>query len=225
MLTETLVLGTTDEQGESIDEGELSGNEGDPPDPAHPAAGTVSCTVWFGPKVPEAAERKFMAMLGSRNGVAVLQWPRDADRAQRCWELGIPTLCFVRDGVRPPSLQHGFVEWLPRSAGDGCVHDSLKRLSEYGAMQRRAATPILHHGCLHLGRCEVHLDPSVCDVAAVLVAHFDWAVDDDLLSSQSKATLPSLCRELLQLDREVNQIGLEVVSVSNHEHAIRRCVR
>jgi hypothetical protein len=160
--------------------------------------------------------------------VAVLQWPRDTERARRCWDLGIPTLCFVRDQAAHPSRDHGLVEWLRSSASDGQVHDSLDRLSQYGATQRQAATPTFDHGCLHLGECELHLDPSARDLAAVLVANFDQAVDDTLLSSVSRDRRTghrSLFRELLQLDRDVNQIGLEVVPVNNHEHAIRRCGR
>jgi hypothetical protein len=228
VLTETLVLGTSDERSERMDEDEPSGNEGDPPDPVRPAASAVDCTVWFGPNVPRPAERELLAMLGSHNGVAVLQWPRDMDRTRRCWDLGIPTLCFVSDPTPLPALRHGLVEWVRSSASDGQVHDSLNRLSRYGATQRRAGMPMLDHGCLHLGECEIHLDPPACDLAAVLVANFDQAVDDALLSSASRertAGHRSLLRDLLQLDRDVNQIGLEVVLVNNHEHAIRRCGR
>jgi hypothetical protein len=229
MLTETPSLETSDEVGASADEGEPSGSEGDPPDPVPLAASVIPCTVWFGPTVHRTAERELLAMLGSHNGVAVLQWPRDADRARRCWDLGIPTLVFVHDRAQLPPRRQGLVEWLPSSANDGQVHDSLTRLSQYGATQRRAAaTPILDHGCLHLGRCEVHLDPSASDLAAVLVANFDQAVDDTVLSSASgdrSTAHRSLFGELLHLDREVNQIGLEVVPVNDHEHAIRRCGR
>jgi len=226
VLTETTAPGTGDERSERIDEGEPSGNEGDPPDPTPPGASAIACTVWFGPNVSRAAERELLAMLGSRNGVAVLEWPRDTDRAQRCWDLGIPTLCFVGDGAQLPPQHHDLVEWLPSSATDGQVHDSLNRLSQYGATQRQTGTPILDHGCLYLGACEVHLDPSACDLAAVLVANFDHAVDDALLSVASRERSTghrSLLSDLLHLDRYVNQIGLEVVPMNNHEHLIRRC--
>jgi hypothetical protein len=228
MLTEAPALETSDERCERVDEDESSGNEGDPPDPVPPATSAVACTVWFGPSVPPATERELLATLGSHNGVAVLQWPRDTDRARHCWDLGIPTLCFIRDLALPPASHRGLSEWLSSSAGDVQVHDSLKRLSEYAATKRHAAIPTLDHGCLHLGECEIHLDLPARDLAAVLVANFDKAVDDTLLSSASherRTAHRSLFRDLLQLDREVNQIGLEVVPVNNHEHAIRRCGR
>jgi hypothetical protein len=167
-------------------------------------------------------------MLGSHDGVAVLQWPRDKDRAQRCWDRGIPTLCFVQDQAQFPARHDGLVECLATSASDEHVHDSLNRLSRYGATQRQAAIPTLDHGCLHLGACAIHLEASACDLAAVLVANFDQAVDDTLLSSASRegeSSDRSLLHDLLWLDRDLNQIGLEVVPVNNHEHAIRRCAK
>jgi hypothetical protein len=219
---------TNDEDTESTDEGEPSGDEGDPPDPIPLVASAVACTVWFGPTVPRTEERELLAMLGSRNGVAVLQWPRDTDRAGHCCDLGIPTLCFVHDQASPPARHHGLLEWLPVSASDQEVHNSLVRLSTYGATQRQAATPVVEQGCLHLGKCGIHLDPSVCELAEVLVANFDRAVDDSLLSSatrEQRVDQQSLFRDLLHLDRDVNQLGLEVVPVNHHEHAIRRCAR
>jgi hypothetical protein len=228
VLSETLARGAGDERCERVDECDPSGNEGDPPDPVPLATSAVGCTVWFGPNVPRATERELLAMLGSRNGVAVLQWPRDTDRARRCWELGIPTVCFLQDQAKLPPYHHGLVEWLPRSADDGEVHNSLNRLSQYGAAQRQVATPTLDNGCLHLGACEIRLGPSTCDLAAVLVANFDHPVDDTLLSSAERAASAghrSVLSDLLLLDRDINQIGLEVVPVNNHEHAMRRCGR
>jgi hypothetical protein len=226
VLTDTPAVGIADERGERMDEDEPSGSEGDPPDPLPAAARAIACTVWFGPNVPPAAERELLAMLGSHNGVGVLQWPRDRDRAQRCWERGIPTMCFVRDQVESPTQPEGLVECLPASASEEEVHDSLNRLSRNGATLRQAALPTFDQGCLHLGACAIPLDPSACDLAAVLVAHFDQAVDDSLLSSacrERESGHRSLLHDLLRLDRDLNQLGLEVVPVNNHEHAIRRC--
>jgi hypothetical protein len=226
VLTENAALGIDAERAERIDEDELAPNEDDPPDPVPVEATAVACTVWFGAKVPAAAERELLAMLGSHNGVAVMQWPRDADRVQHCRDLGIPTLCFVPDSEQIPPSDNGLVEWLPSCASDDQVHSSLSRLSRFGETQRQAAIPILDHERLHLGACQIHLDSAVCGLAAVLVANFDQAVDDTFLRSvarEPKSSQRSLLRDLLWLDRDVNQIGLEVVPVNNHEHAIRRC--
>jgi hypothetical protein len=79
---------------------------------------------------------------------------------------------------------------------------------------------------IRLGDGEIHLDPPARELAAVLIASFEHAVDDASLSRASRGasrTQGSLFRELLQLDREVNQLGLEVVPVKEHAHLMRRC--
>lgn len=144
MLTESTVEGATDEGSARIDEGEPSGNEGDPPDPTTAVASVIACTVWFGPKVPQSAERELLAMLGSHNGVAVLQWPRDSDRAQRCRDLGIPTLCFMEDQAQLPTQG---------PSGDrievGCPPDRLPR----------AQTPQRSEGSFSLGASRFRVGP------------------------------------------------------------------
>jgi len=205
---------------------ESSDEEGDPPDPVSPSARVVPCTVWFGPSGSDSFEREMLGYLGSHNGVAVLQWPRDLRRAARCAHLGIPVLCFVSDPTEPiPSTQE-HQQWLPSSATDREVHDSLWRLSALGASRREAALLALDSDGLHLGDGEVHLDASGLDLAAALVASFDQAVDDTSLSCVSRHPEKgqrSLFSELLRLDREVNQLGLEVVPVKDHAHLMRRC--
>lgn len=91
--------------------------------------------VWFGPKHSESEERKLIAFLGSHNGVAVLQWPRDARRAGRFFELGIPCLWFVQDIADPPLLRSELEAWLPRTAGDMEIHACLEKLCRLAARQ------------------------------------------------------------------------------------------
>src|ERR1700679_3341308 len=95
MTTVTLDVQGTDGPVEGDGDGEESGTD-EPADPVPLAARTIPCTVWFGPKASESFEREMAAFLGAHNGVAVLQWPRDADRAAHLHEFGIPSLCFVR---------------------------------------------------------------------------------------------------------------------------------
>jgi hypothetical protein len=166
--------------------------------------------------------------LGSHNGVAVLQWPRDAERATQCCVLGIPMLCFVSDPTETIRCPEQLQEWLPSIATDREVHDSLRRLSKHGASLRSAALLALESGGLRLGDGEVALDPPVRELAAVLIASFERAVDDDSLScavNRATKTQRSFLGELLQLDREVNQLGLEIIPVKDHAHLMRRCAR
>jgi hypothetical protein len=214
----------TDGGLEGEGDGEASGQD-DPADPVPLAARTIPCTVWFGPKTSESFEREMAAFLGSHNGVAVLQWPRDVDRATHLRELGIPCLCFVRTGSELPLGEHDLEEWIPQHASDQRVHDSLVRLSER-ALARRTAPPVLEGDCIRLGESGVQLWPGTCDLASVLIAHFDQAVDDSVLSRTSErvaTTRRSLFSDLLHLDQCVNQLGLEIIPVRGQAHRIRRC--
>jgi hypothetical protein len=207
---------------------ESADEEGDQPDPDLPSKDVVPCTVWFGPKGSASVEREMFGYLGSHGGVAVLQWPRDAERATHCSVLGIPNLCFVADPIEPSRCPEELREWLPSKATDREVHESLCRLSKHGASTRSAALLALDSDGLRLGDGEVPLAPPARELAAVLIANFEWAVDDDSLSravNGATRTPRPFLGELLQLDRDVKQLGLEIVPVKEHAHLMRRCGR
>ena len=131
-------VGTTSIEGlyEPDSEDGLSDEEGDPTKPGHwevdRSAGTRPNGVWFGPKGSEATERELISFLGSHNGVAVLQWPRDVGRSHRLRCLGIPRLWFVHDGAALPVARDTSEEWLPHTASDLEIHESLRGLCEWG---------------------------------------------------------------------------------------------
>jgi hypothetical protein len=99
--------------------------EGEPPD----SAPRLPSTVWFGPKGLDSTERELITFLGSHNGVAVLQWPRDAGRSPRLCELGIRSLWLVHGVADPPPMRSGLQECLPRTATLGQIHASVERLT------------------------------------------------------------------------------------------------
>jgi hypothetical protein len=117
---------------------------------AHFAGGAPS-TVWFGPPGYAAVEVELMEFLGSHDGVAVLQCPRDLERGTHLSDLGIPCLWFIGAGDEPPTIGSGLHEWLPRSASCGQVHASLARLSQRRATPRETGRPVLEADDL-LGR-------------------------------------------------------------------------
>ena len=226
MTTVALGVQATDEGLEAEGDGETSGQD-DPADPVPLAARTVPCTVWLGPSTSKFFEREMAAFLGSHNGVAVLQWPRDTERATQFHELGIPCLYFVRTGHDFPPGPHELEEWLPQGTSDKGVHESLVRLSER-ALARRTASPVLEGDCIRLGESGVHLWPGTCDLASVLIEHFDQEVDNSVLSRTSGRIVPtqrSLFSDLFHLDQCVNQLGLEIIPVRGQAHRIRRCLR
>lgn len=156
-----------------------SDEEGDLPKPSysdvHPplAASNSPNGVWFGPKGSEATERELIAFLRSHNGVAVLQWPRDADRSSRLCSLGIPCLWFVQDAA-DLSARNRSEEWLPRTASDLEIHESLKRLCDWAATERSAVLPEPEeNGWLHLGDHGIQLTPPESCLAAPLAHALD----------------------------------------------------
>jgi hypothetical protein len=187
--------------------------------------------VWFGPKTSDSDERKLIAFLGSHNGVAVFQWPRDAHRADRFFDVGIPCLWLIQNPADPPPARGRCEEWLPRTASDLQIHASLARLCDRSAMQRSVALLELEdNGWLHIGKHGIHLTPPTSILAATLIAHIGEPVDDSLLAGGSTCASgarrkDSLDCELHHLDEDVNALGLEVIPATDHAHLIRRCRR
>jgi hypothetical protein len=226
MTTVALDVVEADEAHDGEGDGAASDKD-DPADPVPLGARTIPCAAWFGPRTSESFEREMAGFLGSHNGVAVLQWPRDIERATHLHELGIPCLCFVRTERDFPFGEHELEEWLPQGASDQTVHDSLLRLSRR-ALARRTVPPVLEGDCVQLGDSGVHLWPGICELASVLIAHFDEAVDDSVLSRTSErvaASRKSLFSDLLHLDQYVNQLGLEIVPVRDEAHRMRWCLQ
>jgi hypothetical protein len=230
----TVGIHAIEERYEPESEDGLSDGESDLPKPGSfeshrcRAASTRPNGVWFGPKGSEATERELISFLGSHNGVAVLQWPRDIGRSHRLRMLGIPRLWFVHDRDERPFARDKSEEWLPHAASDLEIHESLWRLCDWAATERSAVLPELEeNGWLHLGDHGIQLTlPESC-VAAPLVARFGAAVDDELLARRSARAAArmsgSLAGALHQLGRDVSALGLEVVPVAEHSHLIRRC--
>ena len=134
----TVGIHAIEERYEPEGEDRLSDEEGDLPKQGSSethhcrAASTRPNGVWFGPKGSEATERELISFLGSHNGVAVLQWPRDVGRSHRLRCLGIPRLWFVHDGAALPVARDTSEEWLPHTASDLEIHESLRGLCEWG---------------------------------------------------------------------------------------------
>jgi hypothetical protein len=185
--------------------------------------------VWFGSKRSESEDRRLIAFLGSHNGTAVLQWPRDVDRAAKLFSLGIPCLWFVRDASDVPPIRSGSEGWLLRTASDLEIQERLEDLCRCAAAERAAEPLVLvDSGWLHFGAHGIELTPPDPYLAETLLTRFGQAVDDTLLSEALTRghRAPghySLDGQLRHLGWEVNALGLEVVRGAEHTHVIRRC--
>jgi hypothetical protein len=235
MTMTTVDTGPVDDSYEGDSDDGPSDEEGSPPQPSPLAAhfGPLGRArpngVWFGPKTCDSDERKLIAFLGSHNGVAVFQWPRDAHRAQRFFDVGIPCLWLIQNPANVPPGRSRREAWLPRAASDMQIHACLQRLCDWSAMQR-SATPLEleDNGWLHLGKHGIKLTAQSSRLAATLVAHIGEAVDDCFLAEGSVCAVgarpkESLDRQLGHLDEDINALGLEVVPTTDHAHLLRRC--
>ena len=194
----------------------------------HFAAPSRPIGVWFGSKRSESEDRDLIAFLGTHNGTAVLQWPRDADRAAKLFTLGIPCLWFVQSADDAPPLRSGSEGWLLRTASDLEIHACLQELCRCAASERAAEPLVLEDtGWLHFGIHGIELTPPDPCLAEALIARFGEAVEDSLLTEAlargQRAPDCSLDGQLRHLDQEVNALGLEVVRGGEHGHVIRQC--
>ncbi len=216
--------------------GEESGDEEGDRSTGRVGAGCPRCAapnrpsgVWFGSKRSEAEDRHLIAFLGTHNGAAVLQWPRDADRAAKLFSLGIPCLWFVQDAGDVPLLRSGSEGWLLRTASDLEIQQCLEELCRCANAERAAEPLVLEAtGWLHFGLHGIELRPPDPYLAQALMARFGEAVDDTLLTEALARghRVPGHCSldgQLRHLDQEVNALGLEVVRGGEHAHVIRQC--
>ena len=101
-----------------------------------PEAPAATRSVWFGPVVSAAEERKFIRYLAADHGVAVCCWPRDAERVEHLAAAGVPRLLLIRAGCVPPAATSRQV-CVSRSASPDEIHRALTSLRRAPACQER----------------------------------------------------------------------------------------
>lgn len=189
----------------------------------------VPSSAWFGPFLEGSQERELVAFLGSHNGVAVLQWPRDAEHLPRLMVVGIPRLLLVHPSSQAPPPDGALQLAIGHSSDQDEIHRSLVLLCREAALRRSASGPPVldEENRLRAGDGAVELPPVAQRLARVLVEHFDQPVDDEHLLalevtgfSMSASSLEGHLARLCQL---VNPLGLEVVSKPGHTHSLRWC--
>jgi hypothetical protein len=93
-----------------------------------PSTAAVPCSVWFGPVVSPAEERKLIDHLKSARGVGVCCWPRDAERVEHLAAADVPRLLLVGSEATAPAAADRQA-WIVISATNDEVHDALVRLT------------------------------------------------------------------------------------------------
>ena len=191
-------------------------------------AQVVPSSVWFGPAVGEQLRQEFLAFLGSHNGVAVLQWPRDAEHVPALARVGLPRLLLVHPPADAPVAGGLLQKALAASAGDDEIHASLLALCRRARHRRSVeATPVVDdEGWVRTAAGRVGLPPAEHRLAEPLVASFGHPVDDAVLRScdRQPSSFPTAFEgRLARLCHHVNPLGLEVVAVPDGAHLMRWC--
>lgn len=199
----------------------------EPPKPGAVRHRRASSSVWFGPTVGHKDERELMAFLGAHNGVAVLQWPRDAQRAHVLAEAGLPRLLLVHPSPEPPPACDRLQMALPQDADVDEIRRCLESLRTSAAMLRLSAvTPRLDdNGTLQAGGGRVELLDRQRRLARALLDHFGEPVgDDELLSCGAQLASRNCLDGLLdRLCEAVNPLGLQVAELPGDAHVMRWC--
>jgi len=186
----------------------------------------VPSSVWFGPVLSDGQEQELLAFLGTHNGVAVLQWPRDARLVATLARVGLPRLLLVHPSPTVVPDDGPLQTALPATAPDDVIHRSLLALCGEARRRRAAAgTPVVtEDGWVRTATGRVELLPDEHRLAEPLLVHFGAPVDDGTLCC-SEGLEPSSCAALeghiARLCRRVNALGLEVVAVPGEAHLMR----
>jgi hypothetical protein len=170
-----------------------------------------------------------MAFLGSHNGVAVLQWPRDAEHLPKLAQAGIPRLLLVHPSPKALPLDSALQLSLAYPSDQDEISRALVALCREAAWQRSSSGPpvVDAENRLRAGHCTVELPPVAQQLVGLLVEHFPGPVDDEQLLALEMPDLSinrtTLDGQLAHLCHLVNPLGLEVVPEPGHAHALRWC--
>lgn len=190
-----------------------------------------SCSgVWFGPGLRDPELSDLLAFLGSRNGVAVIQWPRDLLHLDLLSRMGLPALLLVHPSSSTVPPEGPLLRSVAHAAQEAEIRRNMTILSESAGRRRLAGgPPVLDlEGQIRAGDGRVRLPPWGRSLAHPLLTRFGQGVPDSLLeqalAESSAEKSRNLERWLPRLSRLVNPLGIEVANRGQMHHAMRWCV-
>jgi len=188
----------------------------------------VPSSVWYGPALGGHQEQELLAFLGTHNGVAVLQWPRDEDEIPALARVGLPRLLLVHPGASRVPADSPLQTSLPSAAEPDRIHRALLTLCRQAGKRRASEGPPLltDDGWVCTGAGKVELAPDAHRLAAPLLAHFGRPVDDTVLALGEGPNGPGLFPlhgRVARLRRHVNPLGLDVAIVPGDAHFMHWC--
>lgn len=156
-----------------------------------------------------------MSWLTESRGVVVLQWPDEADEAQRLEGEGVPHLLLVAEGATPPVTGSCFEDWLSLPATDVEIRTRLVGLAKRAAHHSPRPQVDELGQCTHRGR-SVFVSQIDQRLAQALVEHFGSVVTEQQLIARvwpEGATNQALRVHVSRLRQRVEPIGLSITCV------------
>jgi len=90
------------------------------------------------------------------DGIAIVQWPEEADRAEELTRMGIPTLMLVAPDAEPPDTSEAFTAWVRMPTDERDLQTRIVELRSAAS----AVRPILgDHAVLWRGTRWIALSP------------------------------------------------------------------
>ena len=158
-----------------------------------------------------------LGWLTHSHDVAVLNWPEEADEAERLDKEGIPRLLLVAEGATPPTSGSCLEDWLTLPAGDLEVEARLVNLARRAANHPRPPTIDGYGQLTYRGRSRF-LSPVEQRLAQTLLEHFGAIVDEGELRRRvwsDGATEQRLRVHVSRLRRRLLPIDLTIKCVRN----------
>ena len=158
-----------------------------------------------------------LVWLTHSHDVAVLNWPEEADEAERLDRQGIPRLLLVAPGATPPSSGSCLEDWLALPANDVEVEARLVNLARRAEHHPRPPTIDTFGQLTYRGRSRF-LSPVEQRLAQTLIETFGAIVEERELRKQvwaDGATEQRLRVHVSRLRRRLLPIDLTITCVRN----------
>jgi DNA-binding response OmpR family regulator len=160
---------------------------------------------------------------GGGNTIELIRWPADAERRDRCRDLGVMRLLVLEAGVEAPVCADILEDWVraPISRDDlqARIDTIMARVSAQHAPR------IDHNGVLQFRSSSVLLSPTETDLVTVLAASFREVVSRkellEILPGTSQPSRNALDLHMMRIRRRVKALGLEIHAVWGRGYILR----
>jgi DNA-binding winged helix-turn-helix (wHTH) protein len=159
--------------------------------------------------------------------VAVLRWPRDADRRSRLVSDAVPRLLVVEPGARPPIPEDCLEDWVASVASEEEVRARISGLGARRRLHELADPPRLDpDGVLRMSGRWVALPPVEARLTAALLNRFGAVVSREALANagwpDGAPGRNALDVHVLRLRRRIAPLSLMIQTVRARGYLLER---